>query len=214
MGALTADTPKPLIKVADRTLLDHALDAAGPAAPVDVNTHYRAEQIADHLAGRTDIAILHETPDILDSGGSVKAAAQRWPKGPMASLNADNVWTGPDPVTQLIAAFAPDRMGALLLLIPLDRAKGREGLGDFTMDAQGRLTIDKVQGDYVYTGAQILDPAPCLATDADVFSLRETWDHYAQNGQLFGLIHNGGWADVGHPGGIALAEDLLRGDDV
>lgn len=214
MGAMIADQPKPLIMVAGRTLLDHALVAAGSAAPVAVNTHYRAEQIAAHLAGRADITLLHETPEILDSGGAVKNAAQHWPNGPIATLNADNVWTGSNPIAQLSAAFDPSIMGALLLLVPVGRATGREGPGDFAMDARGRLTLDKARGAYVHTGAQILDPTSCIAAERDVFSLRDTWDHFAQQGQLFGLIHDGRWADVGHPGGIALAEDMLRGSDV
>lgn len=214
MGALTADRPKPLIPVAGRTLLDHALDAAGDAAPLAVNAHYRAPQISAHLATQPGISVLHESPDILDSGGAVKNAAQHWPKGPVATLNADNVWTGTGPIAQLEAAFDADKMGALLLLVPLDRATGRTAPGDFAMDEEGRLTLDKVNGPLVFTGAQILDPAPCLANRRRIFSLHETWDHCAQQGRLFGLIHDGRWADVGHPDGIALAEDMLRGGDV
>lgn len=213
MGALTADRPKPLIPVARKALLDHALDAAQGASAIAVNAHYRADQIADHLAGR-DVAFLRETPDILDSGGSVKNAAQRWPEGPMATLNADNVWTGPSPISQLRAGFAPARMGALLLLVPREMAVGRDGGGDFSMEADGRLQFDKSPQSYVYTGAQILDPAPCLADPREVFSLRDVWQQYANEGRLFGLIHRGRWADVGHPDGIALAEEMLRGAHV
>ncbi len=162
MGELTAHKPKPLIRVAGRTLLDHALDAAHPAQPIAVNVHYRAEQIVAHLAKRRNVTILHEAPEILDSGGAVKNAAQRWAQGPMATLNADNVWTGTGPVAQLIAAFDPGRMGALLLLTPLDRATGREGCGDFSMDDDGRLTRDQRRGAHVYTGAQILTLRPAL----------------------------------------------------
>lgn len=213
MGALTADRPKPLIAVAGRTLLDHALEAAQKAGPIAVNAHYHADQIADHLAGR-DVTLLREAPEILDSGGSVKNAARQWPKGPIATLNADNVWTGPNPVAQLRAAFDPARMGALLLLVPRVEAVGREGGGDFTMDAEGRLRFDKTALSYVYTGAQILDPTPCLADPRDVFSLRDAWQAYASEGRLFGLIHKGQWADVGHPGGVELAEEMIRGAHV
>ena len=53
MGALTADRPKPLIPVAGRALIDHALEV-GRAAGADrvvVNVHYRADQMEAHLAG-------------------------------------------------------------------------------------------------------------------------------------------------------------------
>src|SRR5690606_11203224 len=62
MGALTADWPKPLISVAGKPLLDHALDLTaglGLRRRV-VNTHYRAAMIHRHLAGQ-DILISDES---------------------------------------------------------------------------------------------------------------------------------------------------------
>lgn len=208
MGALTADRPKPLIKVAGRTLLDHAIDAAHGTGPITVNAHAHAEQIAAHLEG-TPLHLQHEDPDILDSGGAVKRLAQSLPAGPMATLNADNVWTGDAPIAQLMAAFDPAKMGALLLLTPRAEAVGRTGVGDFSMDADGRLTLDKLPESHVYTGAQILDPSACRTDPRDVFSLRDVWLDCAAQGRLFGLLHKGRWADVGYPDAIAVAERML-----
>ena len=74
MGALTRDTPKPLLKVGGKTLLDHALDrlVAGGIARAVVNTHYQAYQIAGALASRTAPSLLlsHE-PEILETGGGM-----------------------------------------------------------------------------------------------------------------------------------------------
>lgn len=206
MGTLTHHQPKPLITVGGRTLLDHALDAARGTGPITVNAHYRADQIAAHLEGR-EVTLQHEDPDILDSGGAVKRTGET---GPLATLNADTVWTGAPPITQLLRAFQPGTMGAILLLTPRADAVGRTGGGDFAMAADGRLSFDPSPGTYVYTGAQILDPTPCLADPRDIFSLRDIWRGYAESGRLFGLIHRGRWADVGHPQGIALAEEMLN----
>lgn len=212
MGALTAGRPKPLVPVGGRTLLDHALAIAAPACgPIAVNAHYHADQIAAHLAGRPDVTLLIEAPRILGSGGAVKNAARHLPPGPMATLNADAVWTGPNPIRTLALAFDPARMGALLLLVPRDRATGRTGGGDARIDAGGRLRFDRAADAPVYTGAQILDPALARDHPAEAFALHEVWDVLAGQGRLFGVMHPGGWADVGHPEGIALAEALLAG---
>ncbi|OZA00061.1 MAG: nucleotidyltransferase, partial [Rhodobacterales bacterium 17-64-5] len=116
MGALTADRPKPLVMVAGRALIDHALDvAAGAGADrVVVNTHYRADQIAAHLAGR-GVKISPEDP-ILETGGGLRAALPLLGPGPVAILNSDAIWTGANPLTQLAAAWDGARMEALLLL--------------------------------------------------------------------------------------------------
>lgn len=216
MGALTQDRPKPLIKVAGQSLLDHALGVARGAgcAPIAVNAHYRAGQITDHLDGHPDITPLIETPDILDSGGAVKNAGPTLGQGPIMTLNADNVWRGPNPLSALSGAFDPANMGALLLLTPLGRAVGRQGGGDFAMDRDGRLTRDASEHGLVYLGAQMLNPTPCYTDHRDAFSLRDIWETYGADGRLFGLIYTGQWADVGHPDGIAQAEAMLEAADV
>jgi len=54
MRPITETLPKPLVEIAGRPLLDHAIDrlAAAGVETVVVNTHYLAAQIAGHLAAR------------------------------------------------------------------------------------------------------------------------------------------------------------------
>ena len=210
MGALTAERPKPLIPVAGRALLDHAIAAARDGGGrIAVNAHYRAEQIAAHLAGQPDIHLSVEAPDILDSGGGVKRALPHLAGAPIATLNADAVWAGPGPLRTLTAAWDGARMGVLMLLVPRERAVGRRGVGDVAMDAAGRLTWDRSATGLVHTGAQLIDPALIAARPDDVFSLLDIWQDQMDHGRLFGVIHPGRWADVGHPEGIAEAEAML-----
>lgn len=205
MGALTADRPKPLINVAGKPLLDHALDLTQGIPTRVVNAHYRAEQIAQHIEGR-DIALSVEQPDILDTGGGLRQALPMLGARHVFTLNTDAVWAGPNPIQTLRAAWNPDRMDALLLCVPLQGAVGRKGGGDFSRDAQGRLHRG---GDLVYTGAQIVDTAGLNTINETAFSLNLLWDRMAKAGRLYGVVWDGRWCDVGHPAGIALAEEML-----
>ena len=211
MGALTADRPKPLIPVAGRALLDHAITAArAGGGQIAVNTHYRADQIAAHLATHhPDIALSVEMPAILDSGGGIKRALPHLRSDPIATLNADAVWAGPAPLSVLTQAWDGARMGALVLLVPRARATGRQGGGDFTPDPQGRLSWDRADTGLVHTGAQLIAPALLADHPAEVFSLRDIWQALMDEGRLFGVTYPGHWADVGHPEGIAQAEVML-----
>lgn len=211
MGALTAERPKPLIPVAGRALIDHAL-AVGQAAGVTrtvVNTHYRAEQIAAHLAGR-DIAISHERDLILETGGGLKAALPLLGEGPVAILNSDGIWTGENPLRELAAVWDGTRMEALLLLMPLRDTLAHGPKGDFRLAADGRISRGAGGEDHVYIGAQILNPARIAATPEDVFSLNKPWSEMIAAGTAYGILHRGGWCDVGHPEGIAAAEALIH----
>lgn len=208
MAPLTRDRPKPLIPVAGRCLLDHALDlvaGAGVQTTV-VNAHYLMDQIVGHLSGRP-VTVSVEVPQILDTGGGLRQARPFLGQGPVFTLNSDMVWRGDNPLNQLAAGWDAQRMDALLLCVPLPLAQGRRGPGDFTMDDTGRLTRG---GPLVYTGAQILNPALVDRVPDRVFSLNRLWDLAAQDGRLFGLIYTGQWCDVGHPAGIAQAEAMLR----
>ncbi|WP_241963363.1 nucleotidyltransferase family protein [Paracoccus suum] len=208
MAPLTDRLPKPLIPVAGRPLIDRALDLAraGGARRIVVNTHHLGEQIADHIAGAADIALSPED-ELLETGGGLRRALPQLGPGPVLTLNPDAVWTGPNPVAALRAAWDDARMDALLMLVPLDCATGRQGGGDFSLDPEGRLIRG---GLLVYTGAQIIRPDRLPEVPEAVFSLNRLWDLLIAGDRAYGLLHPGGWCDVGRPEGIALAEGLLR----
>ncbi len=212
MGALTRDRPKPLIEVDGRALLDHALAIAEEAGVrhICVNTHYKANQIAAHLRGR-DIAICHETPKILDTGGGLRAAMPQLGTSPVFTMNTDAVWRGPNPLTLLAHAWDGAAMDALLLCLPPARAIGHAGKGDFALDAEGRVTRGP---SLVYSGAQIIRTDVLADMPVGAFSLNFVWDRLIVAGRLFGATYPGKWCDVGHPGGITLAQDMLRASDV
>jgi MurNAc alpha-1-phosphate uridylyltransferase len=207
MGALTADRPKPMLEIAGRTMIDRAIDigeAAG-CAPILANTHYLADVITPTLAAR-GIGISHE-PVILDTGGGLKAALPRLGDGQVATLNPDVAWSGPNPLLHLLATPWPEDAGAILLLIPEDRALGRSGPGDFGLGEDGRLSR---KGAFVYTGTQIIDAAAVYATPGEVFSLNATWTALAAERRLYGTVYPGRWCDAGSPEGLRAADALLR----
>lgn len=206
MGALTADRPKPLIPVAGRALIDHALALAEDAGipRIVANLHYRGDQIRTHLAGRN--VLFSEEQPILETGGGLRAALPLLGPGPVHTLNTDAVWTGDNPLRTLNNAWRP-QMGALLLLAPLTRTRGHGPKGDFTLHPDGRITRG---GDMVYLGAQILDPAGLEDFPEPAFSLNRHWDRLIAEGRAHGVLHPGLWCDVGRPEGIAEAEAMLR----
>lgn len=209
MAPLTDAIPKPLIPVAGRPLLDHALDLAraGGVDRVVVNTHHLGKQIARHLAG-TGVAISDEGALLLETGGGLRKALPLLGAGPVLTLNPDAVWRGPNPVAALRAAWNGLRMDALLMLVPVDRARGRIGGGDFALGPDGRISRG---GPLVYTGAQIIRTDRLEEIPDTVFSLNRLWDMMIADRRAFGIVHPGEWCDVGRPDCIPLAQALLAG---
>lgn len=213
MGALTRDRPKPLIPVAGRALVDHALDLVRDAGVkrVVVNTHAHAGQMAAHLERvAPEVLIAHE-PELLETGGGLRAALPMLAADTVVTLNADMVWRGPNPLTLLATAWEAGRMGALLALVPRAAAQGHGGPGDFRRAPDGRLVRRGTDptAPLVYAGAQIIATGPVEEETPGVFSLNRVWDRLLLEGRLFGIVYPGAWVDVGRPEGIALAETEL-----
>lgn len=208
MQPLTKDRPKPLIPIAGRPLIGHTLDMARAVTPARIvaNTHFKAEML-EHWLAPEGVTISREVPNILDTGGGLRRALPLLGDGPVWTSNTDAIWTGGNPFETALAAWEPDRMDALLVCVPLARAHGRQGGGDFTVDAQGRISRG---GDMVYGGVQILNPDGLQDIEEQSFSLNVLWNRMLDQGRLFAVEHPGHWCDVGRPDGIALAENLLE----
>ncbi len=216
MGALTRDRPKPLIGVAGRPLIGHALALAREAGieRIVVNSHAHADQLEAHLAVQApDVRIARE-PILLETGGGLRAARHLLASDTAFTLNADMVWTGPNPLTTLARGWpAAHEQGArgLLCLLPRAAAIGHSGPGDFFLASDGHLTRrgDAELADFVFSGAQLLDLSVLDRFAPGAFSLNLVWDGLLADEALFGIVHPGGWVDVGTPEGIALAEAEL-----
>lgn len=211
MGALTQRQPKPLIRVAGRALIDHALDVARAAnvGKIVINLHYLGDQIAAHLAGQ-EVLLSWERPDILETGGGLRAALPLLGQGPVLLMNSDAVWTGSNPLTQLMGAWDGEKMDALLLLTPRHLAHGHSGAGDFTLADDGRIARAQGQEAPIYLGAQIMNPALLDGFQQKTFSLGKVWDSAIAAGRAYGMMHQGGWCDVGTAQGILTAERMLN----
>jgi len=211
MGRLTQDRPKPLVRVAGKPLIDHAMTLVHEAGPFQIvaNAHYKADQIIAHFAG-TDVQVTVETPDILDTGGGLKAALPLLGSDTVFTMNTDAVWDGPNPLALLKAAWT-DEMQVLLLCIPKARAIGHSGTGDLDVLEDGHA---KWGTDTIYSGLQIIRSDTVSNIAENVFSLKTVWDQLEAKGQLHAVTYPGRWCDVGHPDGIKLAEDMLGYADV
>ena len=220
MRPLTATRPKPLVEVAGRPLIDHALDrlrAAGVAKAV-VNVHYLPDAIEAHLKNRVqgiEIAVSDERKKLLETGGGLVRALPLIDADPFLVVNSDNLWIdGPVDALKLLASAWDDaRMDALLLLVPLARANCHAGRGDFHMSATGKLKRRRPHGvaPFVYTGIQIVSKRLFAGELPEgPFSTNILWDRAIAAGRCFGAVHQGLWFDVGRPESIRRTEDILR----
>lgn len=116
---LTDATPKPLIEVGGRALLDQALERVGQVLPVDpdhvaVNAHWLAERIEQHVAGRVHVSV--EQPEALGTAGAV-GLLRGWAAGRDLLVTNADAWCHPAPdLGSFVSGW--DRTRPRLLVVP------------------------------------------------------------------------------------------------
>lgn len=217
MRPLTASQPKPMVRVAGKPLIDHALDRIGEAGIMRaiINVHYLADALEAHVLERSSpaVTISDERAQLLETGGGMLKALPQLPD-PFFSLNADNIWIeGPQSAFHdLSAQWDPERMDALLLVVPHTRAMNFTGPGDFHMDPLGLLTrraIGRI-APFIFTGIQLVSHRLLRDAPDGPFSTNLLWNRAIEEGRLFGTSFTGQWFEVGTPEAIAPTEDALR----
>ena len=218
MRPLTASQPKPMVRVAGKALIAHALDRLADAGVerAVVNVHYYADTLEAHLKerARPAVTISDERQELLETGGGMKTALPHLPD-PFFCLNSDNIWLdGPrDAFTDLSERWNPDEMDALLLVVPHARASNFRGLGDFHMSPHGLLKrrLAGRVAPFIYTGIQLVSHRLLRDSPEGRFGTMELWERAMAEGRLVGASFTGGGYEVGTPQAIGPTEEAVQG---
>lgn len=167
MGDFTKETPKPLLFVWGKTLLDHLLTklVAYEIKRLIVNTHYLADQIKAHVTlwkkHFPDLIISHEE-EILGTGGTLQSVRPFVEDKPFFVINGDVLWQERStPSLGYVDQVWDQHKKPVLALVHIDKAWGYRGVGDFFIDKHNNVE-DKPNkraiAPYVYGGIQVMDP--------------------------------------------------------
>ncbi len=215
MRPLTDRTPKPLVSIAGRTLIDRALDdfAEAGVETAIINVHHLADQIEAHLASRARprIVISDERARLLDQGGGVKKVLPLIGDKPFFICNTDAFWVGAaqSNILALAEAWDAEKMDVALLLAPTAGSVGVDWPGDFDLDSEGRIMRRDGPKPYVYAGVGLMNPQLFANAADDVFKLAPFFFSAAQEGRLYGVVSSGLWLHVGTVAAIAEAEEAI-----
>jgi MurNAc alpha-1-phosphate uridylyltransferase len=220
---LTEHTPKPLLKLGGRAMLDQTLDhlAAAGISKAIVNVHYLADQMIGHIKKNYPtpfIQISDETQELLETGGGIKRALSLLNADTFITANSDILWLdlpGHIPAIQrMLAAWDPDKMDTLLLLIERERATGYDGRGDYFLNDNGRIIwrADKPTAPYVFANVTIGKASSFKNYPETKFSQKKIWDIHEKTGRLFGIIHTGDWYHCSTPADFAAVNAALAKD--
>jgi len=210
MRPLTDVSPKPLLKVAGKALIEYHLESLASAGVRDVviNTAWLGEQIPRYLGdgSRWNLNIIysHEGWPALETGGGIFRALPLLGAEPFLVVNGD-VWTDWRlTVPTLPKEWRSDSL-AHLLLVP---NPPQHPNGDFGL-ARSQLIVDAPQR-YTYSGIGFYHPALFAGCADGSFKLAPLLFRAARAGKITGELYEGRWNDIGTPDRLRHLEEQLQ----
>ena len=214
MRPLTDDTPKPLLQVAGKPLLDRVAGLAHVegATRFVVNAHHHREQMKPHvLALDASLAGTHfdlsEEAELLNTGGGVKAALPLLETDPILVMNADSLWlSGDTPLQRMRDAYE----GRIVLLCAHPaRASGfTRRSHDFCLAPDGLITNDR-GAPVIYAGVALIPRALIEAAPDGPFSLFSLFEAALERDELHGVALGTPWLHIGDPQALEAADKRL-----
>ena len=202
---ITDETPKPLIDVAGKSLLERHLESVKSAGirKVVINLGWLGDRIVERVGSGTnyglDVRYSQEGDDILETGGGIHKALPMLGKEPFLVVNADIYTDMPIPDMSL----ASGSLGHLVMVPTPDyRANG-----DFDLEAG--LVRNSEDAAYTFSGVAIYRPEFFDGCEAGRFSIAPMLREAADRGQLSGSLYEGRWADAGTPERLAALRNSL-----
>jgi MurNAc alpha-1-phosphate uridylyltransferase len=195
MRPLTDHTPKPLLRVAGRTLIGHHIEALARAGfrELVINHAHLGSQLVAALGDGADYGVhidySAEPPGALETGGGIFNALALLGAGPFLVVNAD-IWTDFD------FAVLPRQPEGLAHLVLVDNP-AHHPAGDFALE-DGRVREDG-PARLTFSGIGVYRPALFAGCAAGAFPLAPLLRRAMAAGQVSGERYAGAWFDIGTP---------------
>lgn len=221
MRPLTDQTPKPLLKVGGKSLIDWHLGklAAAGFEEVVINHAWLGDQIESFVGdgSRWNLRAEHSREtEALETAGGIAKALPKLGDHPFLVVNAD-VWTDWDFGNALEAATMLCQRPEILAYLVLVPNPAHHPQGDFMLSPDGLAldpaapgSADNTLTRYTFSGIGVYKADLFADIDAGQKAALAPLLRKAMHcGQVLGSIHQGQWHDVGTVQRLASLDSLL-----
>jgi len=194
MLPLTEHTPKSLIKIGPKNLLERSIELLIKIGinELVINTHYLSDKIDSFLESRNygiSISIVKED-ELLDTGGGVLNATKKFENSPFFILNPDTIWNkNYYEELKILENSYLDNNKSILLIVDKNISYDKSFTGDFNFTNNNYL-IRENNNQYIFTGAQIVNRSIFKGIEKKNFSMNLVWDQLLKEKKLLGQESN------------------------
>jgi N-acetyl-alpha-D-muramate 1-phosphate uridylyltransferase len=191
LNPITLDTPKPLLKINDLTMLDRCIKLIIDLGikKILINTFHLKEKFYEFFKNhnyKIDIEVIEDGNTILDTGGGILNLINKSSDENFLVFNPDTIWNKKyiEEINKMIEFYFEKKIKNLLLLANKDLSFDKDMKGDFGLQ---KFVINQKSKNYVYIGCQILNRSIIKNEKLTNFSISKIWYDLIKNNQLYGF---------------------------
>ena len=195
LNPLTLDTPKPLIKLNNISVLETCIDLIESLGINEIllNTFYLKDQIHNFIKEKkfkSKIKIIDDGKSILDTGGGVKNMLHHTSEDNVLIFNPDTIWKKnySEEIFEMEKIYFSKKLRNILLLVKKELSFDKNLNGDF--DLKDNLILKNDDRKFIYTGCQILNKKILSSYKTENFSINNVWNNLIEKQELYGYETN------------------------
>ena len=192
LNPLTLDTPKPLIKLNNITVLETCINLIESLGiqQIIINTFYLRDQIHSFINNkkfRSKISIVEDGDKILDTGGGINNMLKHTNEENVLIFNPDTIWKKnyTNEIIEMEKLYFSNQLKNILLLVKKELSFDKNLSGDF--DLIDNLIIKNNDRKFIYTGCQIINRKLLSDYKDKNFSISNVWNDLIKKKELYGF---------------------------
>ena len=192
LNPLTLDTPKPLIKFNNITVLETCINLIESLGirQIIINTFYLKDQIHSFINNkkfRSKISIVEDGDKILDTGGGINNMMKHTSEENVLIFNPDTIWKKnyTNEIIEMEKLYFSKQLKNILLLVKKELSFDKNLSGDFGLI--DNLIINNNDRKFIYTGCQIINKKLLSDYKDKNFSISNVWNDLIKKKELYGF---------------------------
>jgi len=192
LNPLTLDTPKPLIKFNNITVLETCINLIESLGiqQIIINTFYLRDQIHSFINNkkfRSKISIVEDGDKILDTGGGINNMMKHTSEENILIFNPDTIWNKnyANEIIEMEKLYFSKQIKNILLLVKKELSFDKNLSGDF--DLINNSIIKNNDSKFIYTGCQIINKKLLSDYKDKNFSISNVWNDLIKKKELYGF---------------------------
>ena len=192
LNPMTLETPKPLLKLNDKTMLEKCINMILELGikKIFLNTFHLGNQISEFIKNKKfpiDIQIINDGNEILNTGGGILNMIKNSQDENFIIFNPDTLWglNYLDEINNMQNLYFSNNLDNILLCVKKNLSFDKNLKGDFNL-VNHSLRKNK-DNDFIFIGCQILNKSLFNSYKLCNFSISEIWDELLNKNELNGF---------------------------